>query len=307
MNQKGFAPILVILLVVILVAGGFVGWIYFKPHLAEKKANQTISSTDHLTTIPTATSTPASTTSPSSKTSLTSLSTETNPPCKKEDSYTWSDVTKALEQLNNVCALDYGCSSQKDFSEIAKFPNLKVITMSNVMCREDISPHPKALLAAAYKAKSLEILDIEFGDIDPISSQIGDLQNLKSLSLLGVNSIPKEIGNLSQLEILNLTDGSISRLPTEIGKLTKLKQLYLGAHFGADNGNNLTELPSEIKNLTNLEVLDISGNKINYLQSEIIDLPNLKILKIGSNPISSDEEKEIKERLPKVDVSFSNH
>jgi Leucine-rich repeat (LRR) protein len=62
---------------------------------------------------------------------------------------------------------------------------------------------------------------------------------------LGSNQIieiPKEIGNLSNLQFLCLSQNQIMELPKEIGNLTNLQSLNL-------QGSQITELPSSINNL----------------------------------------------------------
>ena len=57
-----------------------------------------------------------------------------------------------------------------------------------------------------------------------------------------LKSIPKEIGELSNLKILNLTDNYLTELPEEIGELISLEKLLMYS-------NQLKKLPGSIANL----------------------------------------------------------
>jgi Leucine-rich repeat (LRR) protein len=64
--------------------------------------------------------------------------------------------------------------------------------------------------------------------------------------------IPQEIGNLTYLTMLDLSDNNLIHVPPEIGKLTKLVELGLGF-------NKLRSLSPEIGNLTGLISLHVSS------------------------------------------------
>ena len=67
--------------------------------------------------------------------------------------------------------------------------------------------------------------------------------------------------------------GDLTELPKEIGNLTNLKRLIIKCFY-------LKELPKEIFNLINLEELHISSDNLTELPKEIGNLTNLKSLDI---------------------------
>ncbi len=67
--------------------------------------------------------------------------------------------------------------------------------------------------------------------------------------------MPKEIGGLRNLEILDLRNNALSELPYEISFLNKLEEIHL-------QDNNLSELPLEILNLSNLQRIHVDGNPL---------------------------------------------
>ena len=66
--------------------------------------------------------------------------------------------------------------------------------------------------------------------------------------------MPDSIFELTNLEILSLTNNKLIEISPKIGRLTQLKELSL-------MGNNLSTLPKEISNLVVLERLLLLGNK----------------------------------------------
>ena len=92
---------------------------------------------------------------------------------------------------------------------------------------------------------NLELLDLESNIISSFpTSSIGNLNNLKVLDLYDNNreQLPREIGILVNLGVLNLGSNPISSLPNWNWKT--LNDLNL-------SGNQLEHLPQEIENLVN--------------------------------------------------------
>jgi small GTP-binding protein len=79
---------------------------------------------------------------------------------------------------------------------------------------------------------------------------------------------------------LDLSNNQISSLPPEIVQLTNLQTLDI-------SDNQISSLPPEIVQLTNLQFLNISDNQISSLPPEIVQLTNLQSLDIGGNQIRS--------------------
>ena len=72
---------------------------------------------------------------------------------------------------------------------------------------------------------------------------------------LDLTAVPESIGQLEQLQELNLSDNGLTVLPESIGQLAQLQVLNL-------NSNQLTILPESIGQLTQLQTLQLSPNKL---------------------------------------------
>ncbi len=109
-----------------------------------------------------------------------------------------------------------------------------------------------------------------------------DLPRLISLVLNGNNltdTIPGEIGGLTELQILDFSQNNLSgNIPSSIGNLTKLVNLSL-------NDNQLTgKIPASVGTLANLENLDLfNNNMFGELPRTLGGLVNLKQFEIQNN------------------------
>ena len=118
-----------------------------------------------------------------------------------------------------------------------------------------------------------------------IPAIIGNMINLEYLNL-GDNNlngyIPHEMGNMTNLEYLNLGDNNLNGyIPHEIGNMTNLEYLNLG-------DNNLNGyIPHEIGNMINLEYLNLGDNNLNgYIPHEMGNMINLEYLNLGDNNLN---------------------
>jgi Leucine-rich repeat (LRR) protein len=124
----------------------------------------------------------------------------------------------------------------------------------------------------------------------------------KTLNLSGKNltKAPDYIFDQRDLEELNLSNNSIGgALQSQINNLQNLKVLNL-------SNNKFTGVPAEIGQLKNLEVLDLSNNQITGLPSELGNLSNLKTLNLKGNNYSLQDLNIIKSSLPKTATIILN-
>lgn len=138
----------------------------------------------------------------------------------------------------------------------------------------------------------------------------------------GLTSVTADIYNQTATTTLLLSNNSIKSLPSEMGKMTKLEVFKIdhnileGSLIGEirqmsqlrvlDVSNNkMTSMPAEIGQLSNLESLDYSYNKIDGLPNEISNLKStLKELNLTGNPLSQDKINKLKADLPSTNIIF---
>ncbi len=162
------------------------------------------------------------------------------------------------------------------------------------------------------KCKLLQVLDVHLQNAKlshfsgkyqvSIPKSLGDLTQLKylDLSLCEISHIPETIGNLKSLEILNLSRNKLNKIPQSINNLPNLKELHLddnqlevlpnllnltSLNFLSLSHNNLSIFPLFILDLINLEQLFLGYNKINKIPSNIGKLKNLKRLSLQENKL----------------------
>ena len=83
-----------------------------------------------------------------------------------------------------------------------------------------------------------------------------------------------------EIILLNLSSKQITSIPTEIGQLSNLESLTL-------NSNQLTSIPLGITQLSNLEYLSLENNAIHTIPLEIKELTHLEHLNLGFNNITT--------------------
>lgn len=141
--------------------------------------------------------------------------------------------------------------------------------------------------------------------IDTIPTEIKDFYDLEIIDFSNNNIaiIPSSIGHLWRLHTLNLQGNQISKLPSTIGDLGSLQVLWLENNqinalpteiTNLDSrlahlslaNNNLLTLPQEIFSLIGLYRLSLDNNQLDTISSEIGQIEYLKILELSNNQIA---------------------
>lgn len=135
---------------------------------------------------------------------------------------------------------------------------------------------------------NLESIQLSFGT-ETLPPEIGKLKRLKEISFAGnlihfpdtlgeLRSLPSQIGDLRNLEQLDVSSTRLTELPPSIGKLKKLKRIDASRC-------KLTKIPNEISGLKSIEDLDFSDNQISQIPFSIAELKTLKGINLGNNPL----------------------
>ncbi|MCE9611671.1 MAG: TIR domain-containing protein [Chthoniobacter sp.] len=108
---------------------------------------------------------------------------------------------------------------------------------------------------------------------------LGELKQLEELDLRGnrLSKIPTLLGGFWNLHALNLSSNQLRELSAPIGELKQLQRLYL-------QGNRLRELPASIGGLKQLLILNLHSNQLRKLPASICDLKQLGLLYLDRNP-----------------------
>ena len=147
------------------------------------------------------------------------------------------------------------------------------------------------------KLRNLTYLEITDPRLTTIPAEIGNLINLEELLFADflpsiniddtgattpqacrISHLPPEIGELSNLQTLNLAYNNLTSLPPEVGKLLNLQVLSLSR-------NSLTELPAELGSFTKLTYLDASHNYLSELPTSTNQLVNIDTLVLWGNQL----------------------
>lgn len=117
--------------------------------------------------------------------------------------------------------------------------------------------------------------------VDSVSTRDSVTGRITALDLngLGIMQLPADVGGLSALCTLRVSDNSLTSLPPQIGYCSSLRLLDL-------DRNRLSTLPSEIGHVDSLTALSIVGNVLSYLPDVMHEL-HLKALLLDSNELAA--------------------
>lgn len=118
-----------------------------------------------------------------------------------------------------------------------------------------------------------------------IPPDLGNLNNLQIINLDFNNLtglIPSELRNLQELIGLSIISNHLSgSIPSAIGQLNKLRSLSLG--FNSFSG----QIPPELSSLSNLEYLSLSANNLTgAIPPQFGELKKLKVLRLSIDTLS---------------------
>jgi internalin A len=115
-----------------------------------------------------------------------------------------------------------------------------------------------------------------------VPEALGQLIQLQELNLHDnqLTAVPEVLGQLTQLQRLSLAGNQLSAVPELLGRLTQLQQLAL-------QYNHLTTMPEVLKQLTQLQVLNLAGNRLTVVPEVLGQLTQLQVLNLAGNRLTA--------------------
>ncbi len=136
--------------------------------------------------------------------------------------------------------------------------------------------------SAFARLKKLRRLRLSFNDLSKLSDDLGELEELEELDLESnrLTELPAAIGRLRRLRVLKLSGNRLKALPACVGDLAALEELDVSS-------NALGTLPEAIGQLQHLRALDASFNQLTELPPSLVSCRSLTTLDLTSNRIAS--------------------
>jgi Leucine-rich repeat (LRR) protein len=138
------------------------------------------------------------------------------------------------------------------------------------------------------KFLKLKKLYLPYNKIANLPEEIGELSELEILDISNNNisddGIPNSLNQLINLKELSFSENHIQKFPKTIGSLICLEKLQLRGKYDFQTFDSVID---DIGNLVKLEVLDLSDNNITTLPKSIGRLSKLKNLDLSGNNLES--------------------
>ena len=153
-----------------------------------------------------------------------------------------------------------------------------------------------------FSLSKLQVLDLSRNkNIAELSPQIGNLVNLEELNLYPnmFSTLPSDFGNLKKLKKLNLGGDALTSFPEVLLNLPLLEELNL-------ESQKISELPNNLTGLKNLKNLNLHNNALQILPDSIGHLINLETLNLERNKITSiSEEIKLCSQLKNLNLAYN--
>ncbi|MBI5295189.1 MAG: hypothetical protein HY869_06910 [Chloroflexi bacterium] len=155
-------------------------------------------------------------------------------------------------------------------------------------------------IAATLRSGEIE-LSLQNFELAEIPESLGQLTQLQKLDLSNnlLTALPEALWQLTQLQSLNLSQNQLTTLPDTLGQLMQLEKLNL-------SNNQLTILPETLGQIKRLQELDLASNKLTTLPGSLGELINLEFLHLtGNNLTHLPESLSRSSKLKKLHLAYN--
>ncbi|XP_029016534.1 leucine-rich repeat-containing protein 2 [Betta splendens] len=224
------------------------------------------------------------------------------------DGERWLDFPKELQWMTyvrqwhirgtRICRLpDY----------LALFSQLTVLDL----LRNSITELPPEI----GKLSQLRQLNVSYNHLSRIPPQLGNCEKLERLELAGNSNLcelPFELSSLKQLvhldiaenrfvsipicalrmsslQLLDLSNNSLSDLPQDMDRLQKLETLFI-------HKNKLSYLPFCLTNISTLQMVVVSGEELTCIPTRLCSNPSIKFIRLYDNQTRAGRKEEKRRR-----------
>jgi len=134
-----------------------------------------------------------------------------------------------------------------------------------------------------------------FYKLTELPESLGELTQLQWLDISHnhLTALPEPLDRLTQLQSLDISNNQLTALREWLGRFTQLQSLNLSR-------NQLTALPEWFGELTQLQLLDLSHNRLTDISSFLAKLAHLKGLDLDDNPLNPELAAAYKQGLKAV-------
>ena len=206
------------------------------------------------------------------------------------DDPTMKHLPAGLGTLVNLETLELACLEELEDlpEEIGKLRKLRELVIDNGNgCSMNVS-----LPRSIGELASLRVLRL-YGALD--GRDVGPGDNPRSVP---AKLLPDTLGNLQNLEELDLGRNGIRAVPPQVASLRGLKKLSL-------DYNDIREVPAFVGELKNLRELSVNANGGTRLPESLSGLKGLKVF-MGNNRLTLSAQKSLRARFPAAVFSFEN-
>ncbi|CAL5419953.1 unnamed protein product [Camellia sinensis] len=208
------------------------------------------------------------------------------------------------ERHKNYAVISLRCTGTSKLPDNLEFPKLYLLRLEDNHA-SNLPNLPDSFYGGMKELKALSMLNVYIEGSLPTSlrwltnlrslslykcglindiSVIGALENLEILSfqVTEIEELPKEIGRLSHLKLLDLSQCGVKRIcPGVLSSLSKLEELYLGSIFNDEHRIEETKATlTELCGLSNFTTLAIHLRHFAYWPRDLV-LANLKAFEIA--------------------------